>query len=116
MPKKTTMVTVMFSSPRRWARVRAVDRAADTSFPNRARSRSSWVKACTVWIAFRLSSAKAQSIYAEIVGEYPVQPGADPSELVKSFGDFERDDTSLQAIGEARPAALKIVERIDFDG
>ena len=63
-----------------------------------------------------LSSAKAQSIYAEIVGEYPVQPGADPSELVKSFGDFERDDTSLQAIGEARPAALKIVERIDFDG
>ena len=63
-----------------------------------------------------LSSAEAQSIYAEIVGEYPVQPGAEPSDLVKSFGAFTPDDTPLAAIGAARPTALKIVERIDFDG
>lgn len=63
-----------------------------------------------------LASEKAQNIYAEIVGEYPVKPGVDPSELVKSFGTFEADDTSLSKIGKARPAALKIVERIDFDG
>ena len=63
-----------------------------------------------------LSSAKAQSIYAEIVGEYPVQPGAEPSDLVKSFGDFTADDTPLSEIGAARPAALKMVETIDFDG
>ncbi len=63
-----------------------------------------------------LSSDKAQNIYAEIVGEYPVKPGVEPSTLVKSFGDFDADETSLAAIGAARPAALKIVERIDFDG
>lgn len=62
-----------------------------------------------------LSSGKAQRIYAEIVGEYPVTPGVEPSELVKSFGAFEQDDTPLVKIGEARPAALKIVERIGFD-
>lgn len=63
-----------------------------------------------------LAEPKAQGIYAEIVGEYPVHPDGHPSDLVKSFGDFEPDDTSLAEIGAARPAALKIVERIDFDG
>lgn len=62
-----------------------------------------------------LSSGEAQKIYAEIVGEYPVKPGIEPSALVKSFGDFTPDDTPLVAIGAARPAALKIVERIGFD-
>lgn len=62
-----------------------------------------------------LSSDRAQKIYAEIVGEYPVEPGVEPSDLVKSFGDFEPDDTPLTEIGAARPAALKIVERIGFD-
>lgn len=63
-----------------------------------------------------LSSDHAQNIYAEIVGEYPVQPGVEPSDLVKSFGAFEPDDTPLAEIGAARPEALAIVERIDFDG
>lgn len=62
-----------------------------------------------------LSSDHAQKIYAEIVGEYPVEPGVEPSDLVKSFGDFEPDTTPLTEIGAARPAALKIVERIGFD-
>lgn len=62
-----------------------------------------------------LSSDHAQKIYAEIVGEYPVQPGVEPSELVKSFGEFTMDDTPLAEIGAARPEALKIVERIGFD-
>ncbi|QIE54491.1 Fe(3+) ABC transporter substrate-binding protein [Pikeienuella piscinae] len=62
-----------------------------------------------------LSSDHAQKIYAEIVGEYPVEPGVPPSDLVKSFGAFEPDTTPLTEIGAARPAALKIVERIGFD-
>lgn len=63
-----------------------------------------------------LSSDQAQEIYAGIVGEYPVKPGVEPSDLVKSFGAFEPDDTPLVEIGQARPQALEIVERIDFDG
>lgn len=63
-----------------------------------------------------LSGPAAQEIYAEIVGEYPVHPEGEPSDLVKSFGEFTPDAASLAEIGAARPAALKIVERIDFDG
>ena len=63
-----------------------------------------------------LTGDKAQEIYAEIVGEYPVKTGAEPSALVKSFGAFEPDDTPLAEIGKARPVALKIMEEIDFDG
>lgn len=63
-----------------------------------------------------LVSDEAQKIYADIVGEYPVKPGVEPSDVVKGFGAFTPDDTPLTAIGEARPTALKIVERIDFDG
>ena len=63
-----------------------------------------------------LSSDRAQRLYADVNGEYPVKPGVDPSALVKSFGDFERDDTPLGEIGAARPTAVKIMETIDFDG
>ncbi|MEM7546666.1 MAG: Fe(3+) ABC transporter substrate-binding protein [Pseudomonadota bacterium] len=63
-----------------------------------------------------LSSDKAQNIYAEIVGEYPVKPGVPSSDLVRSFGEFTADETPLAEIGKARPEALKIIERIDFDG
>lgn len=63
-----------------------------------------------------LTSDSAQKMYAEVNGEYPVKPGVDPSDLVKSFGDFQADETPLSAIGEARPKAVKIMETINFDG
>ena len=36
-----------------------------------------------------LTSDKAQNLYAEVNGEYPVKPGVEPSDLVKSFGSFD---------------------------
>jgi iron(III) transport system substrate-binding protein len=63
-----------------------------------------------------LTSDKAQNLYAEVNGEYPVKPGVDPSDFVKSFGSFEADETPLSAIGAARPKAVKIMETINFDG
>lgn len=63
-----------------------------------------------------LTSDKAQTLYAEVNGEYPVKPGVDPSDLVKSFGGFEADETPLAEIGAARPKAVKIMETINFDG
>ena len=63
-----------------------------------------------------LTSDKAQNLYAEVNGEYPVKPGVEPSDLVKSFGSFEADETPLAEIGAARPKAVKIMETINFDG
>ena len=63
-----------------------------------------------------LVSPEAQSIYASVVNEYPVRSDVAPSERVASWGDLNPDTTSLTAIAEHRPEALKLVERVDFDG
>lgn len=63
-----------------------------------------------------LASDTAQKIYAETNFEFPVKPGVERSDLVKSWGDFTADTTPLSDIAAARPAALKIMETVDFDG
>ncbi|MEM7671248.1 MAG: extracellular solute-binding protein, partial [Pseudomonadota bacterium] len=62
-----------------------------------------------------LASPEGQQIYANINGEYPVLESVDPSDLVKSWGDFTRDSLNLELIAEGRPDAVKIVEEVAFD-
>ncbi|WP_374646720.1 Fe(3+) ABC transporter substrate-binding protein [Tabrizicola sp.] len=63
-----------------------------------------------------LTSDEAQKIYAETNYEFPVKPGVERSELVKGWGDFTPDSTPLSDIAAARPAAVKIMETVNFDG
>lgn len=63
-----------------------------------------------------LVSPEAQEIYAATVTEYPVLPGAEPSDLVKSWGSFTPDSLPLAEIATNRAAALRLVEEVDFDG
>ncbi len=63
-----------------------------------------------------LSGDAAQKIYAETNFEFPVKPGVERSELVKSWGEFTPDATPLADIAAARAAALKIMETVNFDG
>jgi iron(III) transport system substrate-binding protein len=63
-----------------------------------------------------LSGDTAQKIYAETNYEFPVKPGVERSELVKSWGDFTPDPTPLADIAAARAAALKIMETVNYDG
>ncbi|MBS8227464.1 Fe(3+) ABC transporter substrate-binding protein [Vannielia litorea] len=63
-----------------------------------------------------LASSQAQEIYAEKNNEYPVAPGTEPSDLVRSWGEFTPDDTDLVDIAKLRPAAIKLIEEVDFDG
>jgi iron(III) transport system substrate-binding protein len=62
-----------------------------------------------------LSSDEAQRIYAEKNHEFPVKAGVPRSELVQSWGEFTPDTVALSDVAAARPAALKIMEEIDFD-
>jgi iron(III) transport system substrate-binding protein len=62
-----------------------------------------------------LSSDKAQKIYAETNYEFPVKPGVERSALVKSWGEFTPDSLSLSEVAEKRPAAIKLIEEVDFD-
>ena len=63
-----------------------------------------------------LVSPEAQSIYAELNNEYPVLKGAELSDLVESWGDFDPDATPLDELAGNRAPALRIMEEVDFDG
>ncbi|MCS5563193.1 Fe(3+) ABC transporter substrate-binding protein [Marinobacter qingdaonensis] len=63
-----------------------------------------------------LSSAEAQRIYAEANTEYPANPDVTPSGLVAEWGAINPDQLSLQEIAENRNAAVKLVDRVDYDG
>ncbi len=63
-----------------------------------------------------LSGDTAQSLYAEANYEYPLNADIAPSALVASWGDFTPDPTPLSEIARLRGAALRLVERVDFDG
>ncbi|MEQ1953890.1 Fe(3+) ABC transporter substrate-binding protein [Mesorhizobium sp. CN2-181] len=62
-----------------------------------------------------LSSHKAQQVYAEQTFEYPVEPGLEPSEIVKSFGTLTADTLPLADIAKNRKAASEMVDRVGLD-
>lgn len=62
-----------------------------------------------------LSSGKAQEIYAEQVFEYPVKPGAEPSEIVKSFGTIKADSLPLSDIAANRKRASELVDEVGLN-
>ena len=63
-----------------------------------------------------LSSAEAQRIYAEANTEYPANPDVQPSGMVTEWGEINPDNLSLQEIADYRNAAVKLVDRVDYDG
>ena len=63
-----------------------------------------------------LTTDAAQRIYAETNHEFPVKPGVPRSALVQSWGGFTPDTVSLADIASQRPAAVKLMETVDFDG
>ncbi len=73
-------------------------------------------KAAALKLMEWLAGDEAQKIYADINNEFPVKPGVERSELVKSWGEFTPDSLTLDQIADLRPAAVKLVESVDFDG
>ena len=63
-----------------------------------------------------LSGDEAQRIYAETNHEFPVKPGVAKSALVASWGEFTPDSKPLTEVARLRPAALKLIEEVNFDG
>ena len=62
-----------------------------------------------------LSSGEAQKIYAEQVFEYPVMPGAEASEIVRSFGKIKPDTLALADIAANRKVASELVDKVGFN-
>ena len=58
-----------------------------------------------------LSSSDAQKLFAEGNYEYPVLTGIAPSPLVSSWGSFNADSISMNALGLNNKAAIKIFDQ-----
>ncbi len=62
-----------------------------------------------------LVSEEAQEIFAEANYEYPVNPKANVSDLLKSWGDFKEDDLLLTKLGELNKKAVIIFDEVSWD-
>ena len=63
-----------------------------------------------------LVSPAAQGIYAELNSEYPVLDGEPVSDMAAGRGEFTADDVALTDLASNRPAALRLIEVVDFEG
>ncbi len=62
-----------------------------------------------------LASAKAQKMYSEVNGEYPVQEGVEWSDQLKMWGEFKRDELDLADVASNRGEAIKMMDRVGYD-
>ena len=62
-----------------------------------------------------LASPEAQQIYAEQVFEYPIAPGAEPTAIVKSFGEIQPDTLPLEEIAKFRKQASELVDKVGLN-
>ncbi|RZS95297.1 Fe(3+) ABC transporter substrate-binding protein [Cecembia calidifontis] len=61
-----------------------------------------------------LSSAQAQEFLANINFEYPVNPNAEFSDLLKKWGSFKADDLHLSVLGENNSDAVVIFDKVGW--
>ena len=54
-----------------------------------------------------LASEKAQQMYADVNGEYPIKEGIELSRNLKAWGPFKQDNLKLEMIAENRAEAIK---------
>lgn len=81
-----------------------------------AMTKSAPNKAAALKLMEFLVSDAAQKIYAETNYEFPVKAGVPVSDLVASWGTFSPDTLPLTDVAAQRPAALKLMEDVNFDG
>ncbi len=61
-------------------------------------------------------SGPGQTLYAALNYEYPVHPEVPWLPDVAAWGRFKADPLAIGAIAELRSAAVRMVDRVDFDG
>ncbi len=62
-----------------------------------------------------LAGERAQKMYAELNGEYPVNAAIDVGEYLRALGRFKRDTIALAAVAANRTDAAKMVDRVHFN-
>ncbi|MEJ6552520.1 extracellular solute-binding protein [Psychrobacter pacificensis] len=61
-----------------------------------------------------LSSDEAQGLYASSDKEFPVKEGVDESEMLRSWGEFKKDDINVQKFGELQTQAIQMMDKAGY--
>ena len=61
-----------------------------------------------------LSGEEAQKVFAQVNYEYPVNPKNEPSDLLKSWGDFKSDELNLAELGKNNRDAVIIFDEVGW--
>lgn len=61
-----------------------------------------------------LAGEKAQKLFAEANFEYPVHPNVEPTELLKSWGEFKTQDINLSLLGKYNQKAVEIANEVGW--
>lgn len=61
-----------------------------------------------------LSSPQAQADFAGLNMEYPVNSQVQPTELVRSWGDFKADSLNVSEAGRLQAAAIRLMDRAGY--
>lgn len=93
----------------------AADRGTHVNISGMALAAHAPDKDAAIKLMHFLVSPKAQQMYAEANGEYPVVAGAEAPEVVKGWGVLKADDLGLDKIGALRKAASELVDKVGFD-
>ncbi|MCZ4090245.1 Iron uptake protein A1 [Ensifer psoraleae] len=91
------------------------DRGTHVNISGMALAKNSPNKDNAIKLMEFLSEGEAQTIYAEQVFEYPVLAGAEPSEIVKSFGTIKPDTLPLADIAANRKKASELVDKVGYN-
>jgi iron(III) transport system substrate-binding protein len=93
----------------------ADDRGTHVNISGMALAKNSPNKENALKLMEFLASDKGQTLYGEQVFEYPVEPGIEPSEIVKGWGTLKPDPLPLAEIAKNRKTASELVDKIGFD-
>jgi len=93
----------------------AADRGTHVNISGMAMAKNAPNKDNALKLMRFLSAGDAQKIYAEQVFEYPVLPGAEPSEVVKGFGPIKPDTLPLIEIAKNRKLASELVDKVGLN-
>ncbi len=91
------------------------DRGTHVNISGMALAKNAPNKDAAVKLMEFLASPKGQELYAERVFEYPVDPNAKVSDIVKSFGEIKPDSLPLAEIAKNRKAASVLVDKVGFN-
>lgn len=93
----------------------AKDRGTHVNISGAGVTKNAPNKANAVKLLEYLASPEAQKIYATANNEYPISPGVEPSDIVKSWGTLKPDSLPLENIAKYRKKASEIMDKVKFD-